>query len=232
MDGGILPRKDLDQTTADLAKARADASTAVRSQQLSVLRSPINGIVTGVTATLGGTADPTQTLVEISDPSMLDIKFNVTPEQASRIRPGAKVTLSTGQTGGGEPLGVATVLDISGAIDTLTHAVSVRAHAPATRRALRISETVFGQIAVAIHPQAIVVAVKSLVPDGDGFKVFVVDKNLVAHARAVIVGSKNEVTAEIIGGLKPGERVVTSGAYGVDDSTKIILPTNSAAGGA
>lgn len=233
VDEGITPRKDLDQATADLARARADASTASRSKQLSVLRSPINGIVTSVTATLGGTADPSQPLVEISDPSLLDIVFNVPPEQASRVKAGNKVTLSSGQTGGGEVLGVATVLDVSGAVDTLTHAVSVRAHAPATRRPLRISETVFGQIGITVHPNALVIPVQAIVPEGDGFKVFVVDKNMVAHSRVVMVGGKNETTAEILSGLKIGEKVVTAGAYGVDDSAKIVSPApDSAAGGA
>ncbi len=231
VDEGISPRKDLDQATADLARARADASTAIRSQQLSVLRSPISGIVTSVTATLGGTADPSQALVEISDPSLLDIVFNVTSEQASRVKAGNKVTLSTSQTGGGEVLGVATVLDVSGAVDTLTHAVAVRAHAPTTRRALRISETMFGQIGIAVHPNAIVIPVQAIVPEGDVFKVFVVDKNMIAHSRAVTVGGRNETTAEILSGLKAGERVVTVGAYGVEDSAKIVSPAADSAGG-
>ncbi len=231
VDEGISPRKDLDQATADLARARADASTAVRSQQLSVLRSPISGIVTSVTATLGGTADPTQPLVEIADPSLLDIVFNVTPEQASRVSAGAKITLSSGQTGGGETLGVATVLDVSGAVDTLSHAVSVRAHAAATRLPVRISQTLFGQIAIAVRQNAIVIPAKALVPEGDGFKVFVVDKNMIAHSRAVTVGGKNDVTAEILTGLKPGERVVTAGAYGVDDSAKIVSPAADSSAG-
>ena len=231
VDEGISPRKDLDQASADLARARADASTALRSQQLSVLRSPISGIVTSVSATLGGTADPSQPLVEISDPSLLDIVFNVTPEQASRVKAGSKVTLSPGQNGGGDALGIATVLDVSGALDTLSHAVSVRAHAPTTKLPLRISQTVFGQIAVSLHQNAIVIPAKALVPEGDGFKVFVVDKNMIAHSRAVTVGGKNDENAEILSGLEAGERVVTAGAYGVDDSAKIVTAAADSAPG-
>ena len=36
---GIVPRKDAEQAAADLARARNDAVTAQRAQQLSVLRS-------------------------------------------------------------------------------------------------------------------------------------------------------------------------------------------------
>jgi RND family efflux transporter MFP subunit len=232
VEEGIAPRKDLDQAEADLARARAEQSVALRSQQLSVLRSPINGIVTNVAATLGATADPSQSLVEIADPSLLDIAFNVTSAQASRIRAGDKVVLSTSQEGAIDTLGIAVVMDISGAVDTLSHAVSVRAHAPATKRPLRLSETVFGQIAISVHPNAVVVPLTALVPEGDGFKVFVVDQKMVAHSRPVTVGGRNSSVAEILGGLRAGEKVVTVGAYGVDDSAKIsVHAADSAAGG-
>ena len=221
VDEGIAPRKDLDQASADLAKARADATVARRQQQLSVLRSPIAGVVTSVNATIGATADPTTRLVEIADPSALDIFFNVTPTQAAELRRGAKIELSSGQSSGGEPLGIATIVDVGGTVDSATRSVIVRAQAPTTRRTLRIGETVFGQIGVATRPNAIVVPSEALVPEGEEFKVFVVDASGIAHARPVKVGGRTDKLVEITEGLKAGERIVTYGAYGVDDSVKV-----------
>jgi hypothetical protein len=97
----------------------------------------------------------------------------------------------------------------------------VRALAPPTARSLRIGETIFGQIATAVHPRAIVIPVTALVPDGDGFKVFVVTAGNIARARPVTVGRRTEATAEIVSGLAAGERVVTEGAYGLEDSVKV-----------
>ncbi|MEO8336675.1 MAG: biotin/lipoyl-binding protein, partial [bacterium] len=45
-DEGILPRKDAETALADLGKARTDAVNADRAKQLSVLRSPVSGVVT------------------------------------------------------------------------------------------------------------------------------------------------------------------------------------------
>ncbi|MDB4906603.1 MAG: efflux transporter, family, subunit [Gemmatimonadetes bacterium] len=218
---GISPRKDLDQASADLAKARADAAVARRQEQLSVLRSPIAGVVTSVNATIGATADPTTRLVEIADPSALDLFFNVTPAQAAEIRRGAKIQLSAGQSSDGEPLGVATVVDVGGTVDSATRSVVVRAQAPTTRRPLRIGETVFGQVGVATRPNAVVIPSEALVPEGEEFKVFVVDAGGIAHARPVKVGGRSDKLVEITEGLKAGERIVTYGAYGVDDSVKV-----------
>ena len=221
-DEGIVPRKDAESAAAELAKARADALATERIAALSVLRSPIHGVVTRLTATLGASADPSQVLIEIADPSALDVLFNVTPTDAGRIHPGAKVSLSAGQDARGEPLGVGVVVDIGGTVDSMTRSVAVRAQAPTTRRPMRIGETVFGTIAVNVRPSAIVIPIEALVPEGDGFKVFVVDANGMAHDRDVTVGAKTDKVAEITEGLAPGERIATQGAYGLEDSVKVV----------
>lgn len=219
---GIVARKDADQAAADAAKARADAANARRAEQLSVVRSPLGGVVTKMTAVLGATADVAQPLVEVADPAALDILLNVTPNDAGRIRRGAKVTLSAGQNATGEPLGIGSVVDVGGTVDTASRSVSVRVQAPTTRRPLRISETIYGQIAVAVHPDAITVPLEALVPDGEDFKVFVVDAAGTAHERKVSVGGRTDKVAEITQGLASGDRVVTYGAYGVSDSAKVV----------
>jgi membrane fusion protein (multidrug efflux system) len=159
--------------------------------------------------------------VEVADPSALDILFSVTPTDAGRVHAGAKISLSAGQSAGGEPLGTGTVAEVAGTVDSASRSVAVRARAPSTRRPLRIGETVFGQIAVATHPRAVTVPLEALVPEGEGFKVFIVDTAGRVHARPVIVGGRTEKVAEITSGLAAGERVVTYGAYGVEDNAKI-----------
>lgn len=218
---GIVPRKDAEAAAADVAKARADVVAAQRAAQLSILKAPISGVVTRMTATIGASVDASQPLVEVADPSALDVVLNVTPTDAGRVRPGAKVALSAGATATGEPLGVGTVVDVSAMVDSSARGVAVRVQAPTTRRPLRIGETIFGAIAVGMRPNAIVVPTEALVPSGEDFKVFVVDASGVAHERPVKVGGRSDVGVEIVDGLKAGERIVTYGAYGVSDSAKV-----------
>ncbi|HEX2779239.1 MAG TPA: efflux RND transporter periplasmic adaptor subunit [Gemmatimonadaceae bacterium] len=220
-DEGIVPRKDVEQAAAELAKARADAATARRAAQLSILRAPIAGVVTSLRATLGATADPALPLVEIADPSAIDVVLGSPPADAARIRTGAHVALVAGQSAGGEPLGDGVVADVGGTVDSVTRAVTVRVRVTSARRTLRIGETVLGQVTTATHANAVVVPLEALVPEGDGFKVFVVDGASVAHARPVTVAARNEHVAEIGEGLKAGERVVTYGAYGLEDGAKV-----------
>jgi membrane fusion protein (multidrug efflux system) len=219
---GIVPRKDAEAAAAELARVRSEAAIARRSAELSKLRTPINGVVTRLTATMGASVDPTQVLVEIADPSAVDVLFNVTPGQAGRIHPGARVTLSAGQDAAGEPLGVGIVMDIGSIVDSVTRSVAVRVQAPTTRRPMRIGETVFGQIAVSVKQNAIVIPIEALVPEGDGFKVFVIAPNGIAHEREVTVGGRTARLADILEGLVGGERIATQGAYGLEDSVKVV----------
>jgi len=220
---GILPRKDLDQATADLAKARADIANQRRILALAVVRSPIAGVVTKMNAVLGAAVDTNQPLVEVADPSTVDILLSVGPTEAATVHPGAKVNIRSGEKATGEVIGVGTVVDVAGIIDSASRSVSVRVRAATTKRPLRLGETIYGEITLATRDDAVVAPLESLVPEGDGFKVFVVDKSGLVHARPVTVGGRTDKVAEIKSGLSGGETLVTYGAYGLDDSVKVVV---------
>ena len=221
---GIVPRKDVEQAAADLGAARAAAVTARRAQQLSVLRSPVSGVVTHMSAVLGAPADAGQVLVEVADPSAFDVVLMLGPTEAGAVRPGASVTISVGEKVGGEPLGVGRVASVGAAVDTTSRSVAIRVRVSTPRRALRLGESVYGEIAVETRPNAVVIPVEALVPEGTGYKVFVVDKAGTAHEREVQIGGRTPTKVEIIEGLTGGETVVTQGAFGVEDSAKIATP--------
>jgi multidrug efflux system membrane fusion protein len=89
---------------------------------------------------------------------------------------------------------------------------------------LRAGENIAGRITVGEHPRAVVIPVEALVPGEDGFHVFVVDAQGMAHETAVTVGERNATSAEIVAGLTGGERVVTAGAFGVTDGAHVSAP--------
>lgn len=228
-DAGIATRRDVELATAELAAARAAAETARRQSDLSVLRSPIAGVVTQVSATLGATADPAQALVQVADGSALDFVFNVMPAQAARIRRGALVRLFEDSHASTATIAEATIVAVGGAVDSATRSVIVRAELKHASRTLQLGETLTARIAAREKAHALMVPLEALVPDGEGFKVFAVDANGTAHARVVEVGGRNDRMAEITKGVQAGESVVTYGAYGMDDSVTVAKPKASPA---
>jgi membrane fusion protein (multidrug efflux system) len=198
--------------------------SARRAQQLSVIRSPIAGVVTRMNAVLGAQVDAGQTLVEVVDPSAFDVELSVGPAEAAELRTGARVALFAGERTGGESLGTGTVTSVGAAVDSGSRAVSVRVAPASPKRALRLGESVYGEIAVGTRPDAVVVPVEALVPEGEGYRVFVVDAQGRATARAVTVGGRTERDVEILSGLKGGEKVVTRGAFGLEDGARVAAP--------
>ncbi len=223
---GILPRKDAEVAAAELAKARSDAVAAQRGVQLSVLRSPVSGVVTRMTAVLGAPADAGQVLVEVVDPSAFDVVLSLGPTDAASVLPGRHVAFTAGDRAGGESIGAGSVASVGAAVDTGLRSVQIRVTVSTPARTLRLGESVLGKINLETRARAVVVPVEALVPgEGPGsYKLFVVDKAGIAHARDVQVGGRTETKAEIIDGLKGGEVVVTKGAYGMEDSARVSRP--------
>jgi RND family efflux transporter MFP subunit len=219
---GIAARKDVEQAAAALAQARAAEVAARRDQQLSTLRSPIDGVVTVMNAVLGASADMNTMLVEVTDPHALDVTLQLTADQAARVRAGQKVAVTAGQSLSGDTLGTGQVADVGAELDSVTRTVPVRVVIAHPTRPLRVGETVMGSITVGTHPRALAVPSEALVPDGEGYHVFVVDSAGIAYQRPVTIGARNGAYVEILTGLRAGETVVSYGAYGVTDSAKIV----------
>lgn len=218
---GVGPRKDVEAAAAALAQARAGLQESRRRQSLGVLRSPIAGVVTAMRATLGQAVDVTEPLVEVVNPSGLEVLFHLSPEDAARVSPGAAVRLTTGPDSAAVLVGEGEVRGISAAVDSTTGSVAVRAIVTAPARALRVGEAVTGRITVDTDPRAVVVPAAAVVPADGGAQLFVVDSAGIAHATPVTVGAREEGSVEITSGLRGGEMVVASGAYGVTDGARI-----------
>jgi membrane fusion protein (multidrug efflux system) len=221
VEAGVAPRKDLDAAETELAQAETNAITARRVLELATLTAPISGVVTRMTAVVGAPADATQLVVEVADPSALDVVFNLSPGDAALVHSGQGAAFTAGEGDKGESLGTGTVTSVGLAIDSVTRSVAVRAAITRPARALRIGETVYGHITVATHGEAVVIPAEALVPEGEGYKVFVVDSTGTAMGREVKIGGRTEGLAEIAEGVSAGETVVTYGAYGIEDSTRI-----------
>jgi len=184
----------------------------------------VSGVVTKMSAVLGASVDANQTLVEVADPSAFDVELSLGPTEAGAIRAGAHVTLTAGEATGGEPLGVGTVTSVGAAVDSTSRSVAIRVAVATPRRALRLGESVYGEIVTETKPNAIVVPVEALVPEAAGFQVFVVDTKGVATAHEVKVGGRTSTKAEIVDGLNGGETIVTKGAFGMEDSASVTKP--------
>ena len=223
-DAGVLPRKDAEVAASELAVAQLNAVNAKRARELSTLRAQFAGVVTRISAVQGASVDPSQLLVEVVDPSALDVMLTLSPSDAARVHTGQGVALHAAADAVGRPVASGRIAGVAATVDTSSRGVTARVEVTQDVAALRIGQTLFGRIAVAEHANAVVVPIEALVPTGEGFKVFVVDEKGIAESRPVKLGGRSDHGAWVTDGLKAGENIVTKGAYGVDDSARVQGP--------
>ncbi len=219
---GVAPRKELEQAQAAVADAEGALAAAEHAQSLTVLRSPITGVISRVTVVRDESVDPTRSVVEVVDPRSVEVVFGIPPRTAALIMPGSLVQLSSGVSVDNRPVGSARVVAIGSTVDATSRNVTVRARLLDASANLRVGESVIGRIAGASSAGVIVIPIEALIPDGETFHVFVVDAKGIAHTRPVKVLAQTDNRAHIAAGLAPGERVVTRGAFGVDEGVRII----------
>lgn len=217
---GVIAQRDVDQRAAEFATARADAVNRRLNAERAELRSPIAGVVASMTAILGATVDPGTVLVEVVDPDQLEVVLDVPPDVARQLQPGMKATLQSVATDG-DSLGSGVVRTISPLVDLAGGTVRIRLRVESGHSSLRLGESVQASILAGHTPNALVVPIDALVPEGDGFIVYVVDADGMVLHREVTVAGRNARFAAIATGLAAGERVVTTGAYGMVDSATV-----------
>lgn len=220
---GILPRKSVEQASADLAQANAAAVGARRTYALSTLRAPISGVVTRMSAVTGASVDPTQILVAVADPAALQVLLQLSPADAASVHPGASVVFLDNDTPSATAVGHGVVATVGAAVDSTTRSVPIRVHIVSSVRPLRLGETLTGKVSGAGSTSGTSIPSDALVPDSAGFKVYVV-KGGVAYATPVEIGTRGDSLVQITKGLSAGQTVVTTGAYGLEDSSKVTVP--------
>jgi HlyD family secretion protein len=122
---------------------------------------------------------------------------------------------------------------ISPALDPNSTTVEVWVQAPNANQLLRPGTTAQIAITAQTVKDALVIPAAALLnAKGDAAQVMVVDSQNQANSRDVRIGIQSGQQAQIVSGLKPGEMVVTEGAYGLPDKTKVKIekPETESAG--
>jgi multidrug efflux pump subunit AcrA (membrane-fusion protein) len=204
---------------AQVNAAKAHYESSAVQVAYAEVRSPINGIVADRPLYPGDTAAAGAPIVSIVDISQVVARANVPVKDAAAVRVGRPATI----TG---PEGVLTgkVTVVSPSVDPSTTTVEIWVQAENPEEKMKPGGTVRVSIrADLIQDTVLVPAAALLNSDEGGEKVMVVDKDSKAHERKVTVGIREGNRVQILGGVNPGEKVVTSGGLGLDDKAKVTV---------
>ena len=185
----------------------------------SEIRSPINGVVTDRPLFAGETAAAGAALITVMDTSALIAKAHVAQRLAQQMKVGDAATVSV--PGVVDPV-PAKVSLISPALDPGSTTVEVWLRIENKKGAYKVGTPVKLSITGSAVAQALKVPAASVVTGQDGTKaVMVVGSDNVAHRKPVTVGIIDGDDVQVLSGVTTSDMVITGGAYGLDDGTKV-----------
>lgn len=211
---GVTPRQDWEAARAAAARAEAQAGSArARSAAaggpavsgLTVVRSPIAGVVTTVQVAPGGFVAQGGAVASVADPTAVEVVFQAPAEAAAKLKVGAalKVIGPDGAEADAEIVGIAPL-----AQDT-TGAAVVRARP----RGGRLTPGAAVSAAVATEAGGLPTVPSEAVQTLNGRPVVFVAVEGGFRARAVTPGRAGAGMTQIVAGLAGDERIAGRGAF-------------------
>ncbi len=216
--------------TGQLTAAEGKYLSSKAMLSYSEIRSPLDGVVTDRPLFPGDTATAGQPLMTVMDLSQVIARAHIPQEQAALLKVGDKARLAVSGTNEEVP---AKITLVSPALDPNSTTVEIWAQAANPKLELRPGSTARLTIVAETVPGALAVPAEAVIKDPSGANaVMLVGGDGRAHQQAVQLGIRQNDEVQITSGLKEGDRVVTSGAYGLPDNTKVKLAQASAPSGA
>jgi HlyD family secretion protein len=203
----------------DSAKGKYEAAQAGLSY--SEVRSPIDGVVTDRPLFAGEMANTGQAIVTVMDTSSLLAKVHLSLEQAANLKVGSDATLTF--SGQDEPAHGKISL-ISPALDPGSTTLEIWVVIPNKTGKYRAGTPVHVSLASRSLADVVTVPNEALITTKAGTPaVMVVGIDSVAHQKDVKTGITDGHDTQVLSGVQPGDQVVTKGAYGMDDGTKVKI---------
>jgi HlyD family secretion protein len=204
-----------------LLSAQGKYQGAQAGVSYSEIHSPIDGVVTDRPLFAGEIAAAGQPLITVMDVSSLLAKTHLSQGQAQQMHVGDEAEVAV--QGVDEPFKGKVTL-ISPALDPGSTTVEVWVKVLNRGGALKAGTPVKVTVALKTVQDALVVPTAAIVTDSAGKKqVMVIAADSTAHHRSVELGISQDDKTQITKGLQAGEQVISSGAYAMDDGTKVKI---------
>jgi HlyD family secretion protein len=223
----VSKQQELKSAAGQLQSAKGKYLGAAAQLSYSEIRSPISGVVTDRSLYPGEMAAAGTPLLTVMDTSSVIARAHIPQDQAALLKLGDKATITV--PGEEEPIeGKVTV--VSPALDPNSTTVEVWVKAENPKGRLRPGTSVeISMLARAVLNSLVVPAAAVLTsPDGSTY-VMIAGSDNKAHQKTVKTGIRQGDQVQILDGLAESDRVITSGAYGLPDNTKIRVEAAPAA---
>jgi membrane fusion protein, multidrug efflux system len=220
---GIAAGKEKEDAHRDLLIAQSAYDTAKIQVARTRVTSPISGVVVKRFINVGEQVDGTasQPIFEIGNFDPIELTATLQASLVQYIHEGENADLKVDAFG--NTTFPAKVVALLPKIDAATNSVTARIQTPNSDHKLRGGMFATASIVAAVHQNALNIPASALVVANNEPRVFVVQDDLTVQERSVKPGWRDGDRVEILEGVKNGERVVTTGSYGLGDKMKVTI---------
>ncbi|HEY3625287.1 MAG TPA: efflux RND transporter periplasmic adaptor subunit [Terracidiphilus sp.] len=215
----VTRESSLKAAQGQLSSAEGKLKGADAQVAYSEIHSPINGVVTDRPLFAGETAAAGAPLLTVMDTSSLLAKTHVAQAVAQQMKVGDEARLQI--PGIADPV-TAKVSLISPALDPGSTTVEVWLKADNKAGRLKVGTPVKAVITGRTVENAWKIPSSAVLTAQDGSKsVMVVGSDSAAHKKPVKLGISDGEDVQVLNGVSRSDMVITGGAYGLDEDTKV-----------
>jgi HlyD family secretion protein len=217
----IGKQQELKAAAGQLESAKGKYMGAQAQLSYSEIRSPIDGVVTDRPLYPGEMAAAGTAVVTVMDISAVIAKAHIPQADAALLKVGDKGTITV--PGLDEPV-EGTVTVVSPALDPNSTTVEVWLEAKNPKQRLKPGTSVQLSLTAKTVKDALVVPAAAVISAADGSSaVMIAGSDGKAHQKTVKLGIRQDDDMQILEGVTEADKVVSSGAYGLPDNTKIKI---------
>jgi RND family efflux transporter MFP subunit len=216
-EAGVVSRDAYDQALQAYQNAKADyesnaALTDTQKQQLAYydIRAPFTGVVGDIPVHLGDYVSTTTLLTTVDENADLEAYIYIPTERASLVRRGLPVEIVDTS---GKTLVKTRISFLSPQVDNGLQSILAKAEIPRSAELLRNQQLVRARVTWSTAPAPVVPVLAVSLVGGQTFVYLAAQKGngYIAHQVPVMLGDTVGNTYPVISGLKPGDKVITSG---------------------
>jgi len=212
-------KQALKSASGQLAAAKGKYLAAQAALHYSEIRSPIDGVVTDRPQFAGELATANQPLMTVMNVSKLIAKLHIAQTEAATLKVGVPAEISLAGLDETVPGHVTLV---SPALDPGSTTVEVWVESLKPNPALKPGISVHLSLTAKTVKDALVVPAAAVFKNAEGADfVMLAGSDDKAHLRTVTAGIRSATTAQIVDGVKAGDKVISSGGYALPDGTAI-----------
>ena len=209
----------VDRASADLDRANAALSLAVKARKDSFIRPPKPGVINSKNVATGEFATAGRLIAKLLDVSALYVRFAVPESESARLTRGLKITFTTRISG--DKAYSAEVFWVSQMADPRSRTVECKARVIEPPADLKPGFSGLVKVVLEQRGDAILVPSTAVLPTERGFVAYVLDGTK-ARERKLKLGVRTlDDKVEILDGLAEGDSLVVRGGSVLQDGREV-----------